>query len=215
MANNQTADTFLKGLWKENPVFVHLLGMCPTLAVTNSVPNAIAMGLASTFVLVMSSLLVSLLRHLIPKQVRIASFIMIIATFVTVAEYLIQAVSIEIHKSLGAFISLIVVNCMILGRAESFASKHAPGLSMLDALGTGLGFTIALFCMGAVREVIGAGTFAGIPVWGPHYQPWVIMILPGGGFFVLGLLLLLVNAWNERMKRLKAQEESLVAVEDN
>lgn len=205
MDNSMTADTFLKGLWKENPVFVHLLGMCPVLAVSNSVINALAMGLASAFVLVMSSVLVSLLRQFIPRQVRIASYIMIIATFVTVAEYLIQAISIEVHKSLGAFISLIVVNCMILGRAESFASKNIVSLSALDALGTGLGFSMALLCMGAVREVIGNGTFAGFQVLPDSYEPWVVMILPGGGFFVLGLLLVVVNALNERVKHRREQ----------
>jgi electron transport complex protein RnfE len=202
MGNNQpmTADTFLKGLWKENPVFVHLLGMCPVLAVSNSVTNAVAMGLASTFVLAMSSMLVSLLRNFIPKQVRIASYIMIIATFVTVAEYLIQAISIDVHKALGAFISLIVVNCMILGRAESFASKNPIKTSILDALGTGVGFTIAIFFMGALREIIGNGTFAEIELFGPSYEPWVVMILPGGGFFVLGFLLLIVYSINTRLK---------------
>ena len=198
-------NTFIKGLWKENPVFVQVLGMCPTLAVTNSATNAMAMGLATAFVLVMSSTLVSLLRNFIPKQVRIATFILIIATFVTVAEYLIQAISIDIHKALGAFISLIVVNCVILGRAEAFASKNSVGKSILDAAGMGLGFTFALFCLGAVREVLGAGTFFGIHVFGQGYEPWVLMILPGGGFFTLGAWLLLFNYFKER-KAAKLQE---------
>ncbi|UCH85677.1 MAG: electron transport complex subunit RsxE, partial [Candidatus Latescibacterota bacterium] len=168
----QSMDVFLKGLWRENPVFVMLLGMCPVLAVTNSVTNAIAMGLASTFVLFMSSTIVSLVRSFIPKQVRIASFILIIATFVTVVEYLIQAISIDLHKALGAFISLIVVNCMILGRSEAFASKNNVGKSMLDALGMGFGFTIACFSLGLVREVLGAGTLAGFQVLPDSFEPW-------------------------------------------
>lgn len=191
----------MRGVWRENPVFVHLLGMCPVLAVSNSVINAVAMGLATTFVLVMSGALVSSLRKFIPKEVRIATFILIIATFVTVAEYIIQAVSLEVHKSLGAFISLIVVNCVILGRAEAFASKNPVIPSILDALGTGIGFIFAIFCMGAVREILGNGSFAGIQLFGDWFEPWVIMILPGGGFLVLGILLLLLSWLNERQLR--------------
>jgi electron transport complex protein RnfE len=195
-----TMETFLKGLWRENPVFVMLLGMCPVLAVTNSVINALAMGAASTFVLFMSSTIVSIFRKLIPKQVRIASFILVIATFVTVVEYLIQAISLDIHKALGAFISLIVVNCMILGRSEAFASKNSVGRSMLDALGMGIGFTFACVCLGLVREVMGSGTIAGVRVFGPSFEPWAIMILPGGAFFVLGGWLLAFNWVRERRK---------------
>jgi electron transport complex protein RnfE len=195
-----TMDDFIKGLWRENPVFVMLLGMCPVLAVTNSVVNALAMGMATTFVLFMSSTIVSLVRRLIPKQVRIASFILIIATFVTVVEYLIQAISLDIHKALGAFISLIVVNCAILGRSEAFASKNTVGRSMLDALGMGIGFTFACLCLGLVREVLGSGTIAGVSVFGPGFEPWAIMVLPGGAFFVLGGWLLLFNWVRERRK---------------
>jgi len=204
-----TMDDFIKGLWDENPVFVHLLGMCPVLAVSNTVINALSMGLATLFVLIMSSALVSLLRGIIPKQVRIAAFILIIATFVTVAEYVIQAISLEIHKSLGAFIALIVVNCMILGQAESFASKNTVVKSVVSATGTGIGFIFAIFCMGAVREVLGNGTFGGIDLFGPDYQPWVIMILPGGGFFVLGALLLVtnrINGWLVERREILEQE---------
>jgi len=195
-----TADVFFKKLWDENPVFVQLLGMCPVLAVSNSVSNALAMGLATTFVLCASSVLVSTVRKAVPKQVRIATFIMIIASFVTVAEYLVQAVSLEIHKSLGAFLSLIVVNCIILGRAEAFASKNRPLPSFIDALGSGIGFTLAILCMGIIRETLGSGTILGIPVFGPDFQPWIIMILPSGGFFVLGALLLVVNWIDKRRK---------------
>jgi electron transport complex protein RnfE len=190
--------TFLKGLWRENPVFVMLLGMCPTLAVTNSVINALSMGAATMFVLVMSSTIVSLLRNFIPKQVRIASFILVIATFVTVVDYLLQAISLEVHQALGAFIALIVVNCIILGRAEAFASKNSVGRSILDALGMGVGFTFACFCLGFVREILGNGTFAGIRVFGAGFEPWTVMILPGGAFFVLGGWLLLFNWLRER-----------------
>ncbi len=194
----KSLDVVIKGLWRENPVFVMLLGMCPVLAVTNSVINALAMGLATTFVLFMSSTIVSLIRHWIPKQVRIASFILVIATFVTVVDYLIQAISLDIHKALGAFISLIVVNCIILGRAEAFASKNGVGKSMLDALGMGVGFTFACLCLGFVRELLGTGKIAGVSVFGPNFEGWSIMILPGGAFFVLGAWLLLFNWLRER-----------------
>ena len=194
-------ETFLDGLWKENPVFVHLLGMCPLLAVSNSVINSLSMGLASLFVIVMSNTVVSLARNLIPAQVRIAAFIMIIATFVTVAEYLIQAISLEVHKALGAYVPLIVVNCMILGRAESFASRNRLLPSILDGLGTGVGFTLAIVMMGALRELLGNGSLLGVDMFGDSFEPWIIMILPGGGFFVLGVLLLCVYWINEYAKR--------------
>ncbi len=194
-------DTFLEGLWKENPVFVHLLGMCPVLAVSNSVVNSLTMGVATLFVLVNSNIVVSLARHLIPNQVRIATFIMIIATFVTVAEYILQAISLEIHQALGAFVPLIVVNCIILGRAEAFASKNPLLPSIMSGLGTGIGFIFAIVLMGAIREVLGSGSFLGVPLFGENFEPWVVMILPSGGFFVLGTLLLFVNRLNERIKR--------------
>ena len=203
-------EVFLNGLWEQNPVFVMLLGMCPVLAVTNSVINAIAMGLATLFVLVCSSTLVSLLKSFIPKQVRIATYIVIIATFVTIVDYVIQAISLELYRALGAFIALIVVNCMILGRAEAFASKNTVGKSILDALGMGLGFTMALLCMGAVREVLGNGTILdGTPfvihIFGENFEPWVIMILPPGGFFVLGTWLLLF-AWVKEWAAARAKQ---------
>jgi len=187
-------DEFIKGLWRENPVFVQVLGMCPVLAVTNSAINAIAMGLATTFVMLMSNTLVSSLRDVIPKQVRIATYILIIATFVTIVDYAIEAISLDLHKALGAFISLIVVNCLILGRAEAFASKNGVARSTLDALGMGVGFTLALLCLGSVREILGKGELLGISLFGASYQPWVIMILPAGGFFTLAAWLLLFNA---------------------
>jgi electron transport complex protein RnfE len=196
--NTLTFDTFAAGLWKENPVFVMMLGMCPTLAVTNSLINALAMGAATTFVLIGSALLVSLLRHWIPKQVRIAGYIVIIATFVTMVDYLIQALSLEIHNALGAFIQLIVVNCIILGRAEAHASKHSPLPATVNALGMGLGFTLGLVCLGSVRELLGAGSLLGFQVFGEHFEPWVVMVLPPGGFFVLGGWLLLFNWLKQR-----------------
>ena len=194
----RTMDEFLKGLWKENPVFVQVLGMCPVLAVTNTVTNSLVMGAATTFVLMMSAIMVSLTRNWIPRQVRIATYILIIATFVTMADYIIKAVSLAAHQSLGAFISLIVVNCIILGRAEAFSSKHGVKDSVMDALGMGIGFTLAIVMLGIVRESMGSGTLMGIPIFGSRYEPWVIMILPGGAFFVLGFLLLGINAFNRR-----------------
>ncbi|QNL22490.1 electron transport complex subunit E [Hyphobacterium sp. CCMP332] len=188
-----STNEFIKGIWKDNPVFVQVLGMCPVLAVSNTALNALAMGLATAFVLLMSNILVSALRNFIPKQVRIASYILIIATFVTITDYTIQAISVDLHKSLGAFISLIVVNCLILSRAEAFASKNTLGKSILDALGMGLGFTIALFSLGAVREILGNGSFFGLNLFGNNFQEWIVMILPAGGFFTLALWLLLFN----------------------
>ncbi len=193
-----TPDTFLRGLWKENPVFVAMLGMCPTLAVTNSAINAIAMGLATTFVLVGSGALISLLRHWIPKQVRIASYIVIIATFVTIVDYAIQAISLDLYAALGAFIQLIVVNCIILGRAEAYASKQRLAPTLVNSLGTGLGFTVALLSLGVVREVLGSGTLFGLHLFGETFQPWLVMVLPPGGFFVLGAWLLLFNWLRQR-----------------
>ena len=193
-----STDEFIKGLWRDNPVFVQVLGMCPVLAVTNTAVNALAMGLATAFVLLMSNILVSSLRNFIPKQVRIASYILIIATFVTMADYAIQAISIELHKSLGAFISLIVVNCLILSRAEAFASKNTIGKSVLDALGMGIGFTFALLCLGGVRELLGSGSIFGLALFPENFQEWIVMILPAGGFFTLAIWLLIFNAAKER-----------------
>jgi electron transport complex protein RnfE len=200
--NNENLDILTRGIWRENPVFVMLLGLCPVLAVTNSVINALAMGLATTCVLFMSSTMVSVIRRWVPKQVRIATFILVIASFVTVVDYLLQAINFEVHRALGAFISLIVANCAILGRSEAFASKNTIGKSMLDALGFGAGFTIACLCMGSVREILGTGTFAGIPVFGAAFEGWSVMILPGGAFFVLGSWLLLFNWLAQRKEQL-------------
>jgi electron transport complex protein RnfE len=159
------------------------------------------MGLATFFVLVMSNVVVSSLRRFIPRQVRIATYILVIATFVTVVDYAIQAVSLDLHKALGAFISLIVVNCLILGRAEAFASRHGVRASARDALGMGAGFTLALFCLGAVREILGNGSLFGVALFHAGFQPWVVMVLPSGGFFTLAGWLLLFNWVRERRAR--------------
>ena len=190
-------DTFIKGLWRQNPVFVQVLGMCPTLAVTNTAVNALAMGLATSVVLVISSLVVSSLRGFIPKQVRIASYILVIASLVTGVDYVIQAISLELHSALGAFISLIVVNCLILGRAEAFAAHHSPRPALLDAAGMAVGFTCALLALGMFRELLGKGALFGVAVLPERFEPWVVMLLPGGGFFALGLLLLIFNRIRE------------------
>ena len=202
-AEPTAADEFLKGLWLQNPVFVQALGMCPTLAVTNSAKNGLAMGLATAFVLLMSNLLVSLLRAVIPRQVRIACYILIIATFVTAVDYLIQAIDLQLHKALGAFVSLIVVNCVILGRAEAFASRNTVGMSLLDAAGMGSGFTFALLCLGVVRELLGNGSIFGWALFGDGYEKWVVMQLPGGGFFILGLWVLIFSWFRQRQQAIK------------
>jgi electron transport complex protein RnfE len=191
----------IKGLWRDNPVFVQVLGMCPMLAVTNSAINAVVMGLATFFVLVGSSFLVSAFKKWIPKQVRISLYIIIIATFVTVVDYSLLALLPAIHKELGAFIPLIVANCMILGRQEAFASKNSVKFAVMDAVGMAGGFMIALFSLGAVREILGVGALFGIDLFGSNFEPWVIMILPPGGFLTLGLLLLFFNWLTERRKQ--------------
>lgn len=194
----ESLEALLNGLWKQNPVFAQALGLCPTLAVTNSVRNAIAMGAATLFVLVCSNALVSMVRTLVPKQVRIATYILIIATFVTIVDYLIKAISVPVYRALGPFIALIVVNCIILGRAEAYASRNGVWKSVLDGLGMGIGFFIALLCLGGVREILGAGTFLGVSLFGPSFQPWVLFLLPPGGFFTLGAWLLLFTWWQRR-----------------
>ncbi|MDH3304934.1 MAG: electron transport complex subunit E [Gammaproteobacteria bacterium] len=191
-------DEFIKGLWRENPVFIQVLGMCPALAVSNTAINALAMGLATTFVLLMAGLSVSLLRNFIPREARIVSYICIIATFVTCVDYAIMAISIELHRALGAFIALIVVNCLILGRSEAFASKHNPGRAMLDALGMGVGFTVALFFIGVLREILGSGTLFGVDMFPDGFQTWTVMVLPSGGFFAMAMWLLVVNWIRQR-----------------
>ena len=196
-------DELTEGIWKQNPTFVMMLGMCPTLAVTVSAINALSMGLATALVPIASCGLVSMLRNVVPKEVRIATYIVIIATFVTAVDYGIQAISLRLYEALGAFIQLIVVNCIILGRAEAHASKAPPVPAMLNAAGMGLGFTIGLFALGAVREVFGSGSLFGVSLFGSNFQPWVVMVLPPGGFFVLGSWLLLFAWWDRRKQRPK------------
>jgi electron transport complex protein RnfE len=195
---------FLKGLWKENPVFAQMLGMCPTMAITNSVMNAIAMGLATTFVLFGSGVFVSIFRKRIANEVRITTFILIIAAFVQIADMGLEATMPVSHKALGPFIALIVANCLLLARQESFAAKNNVWRSALDALGMGLGFTLGLCVVGSVREVLGQGTWMGLRVMPASFEPWVIMNLPPGGFFSFGFVLLGLAWWNERSARRKS-----------
>ncbi|MEA1927097.1 MAG: electron transport complex subunit E [Candidatus Auribacterota bacterium] len=179
---------FTKGIFKRNPVFVLLLGLCPTLAVSTSVGNAIGMGAASTFVLVFSNFFVSLIKNTIPKKIRIPCFIVVIATFVTLVELFLEAYLPDLNASLGLFVPLIVVNCIILGRAEAFASRNKVSLSLADGLGMGVGFTLALVLLGTIREILGSNSLLGYELI-PGFRPAMIMILPPGAFLTIGLLL--------------------------
>jgi electron transport complex protein RnfE len=198
---------FVKGIWRENPTFVQVLGMCPTLAVTNTAINALAMGSATTVVLIASCVIVSVLRNLIPGAVRISTYVVIIATFTSVVDLVLQALAPAVHKELGAFIALIVVNCIILGRQEAFASKVPPLLALVDAAGMGIGFVIGLLSLGIIREVLGNGSLFGFGLFGPDFEPWVIMVLPPGGFLVLGLVLLAFNVGKRARARASAAVE--------
>lgn len=189
MSTRSIKQEFTKGLWDENPVFRQLLGLCPTLAVTGWVINGLAMALATTFVLLFSSLVISSIKKLIPSQVRIATFIVIIASFVTIADLFLKAYFYPISEALGPYVPLIVVNCIILGRQEAFSSKNSVGRSFIDALGMSSGFVVALLVLSSIREILGAGTFLGHPVMGSWFKPWIIMILPPGAFLALGILL--------------------------
>ncbi len=182
----------LNGVIKENPTFVLLLGMCPTLGTTTSAINGMGMGLATTFVLICSNVVISLVKGLIPNKVRIPAFIVIIATFVSIIEMCMQAYVPDLYESLGLFIPLIVVNCIVLGRAESFAAKNNPFDSLLDGLGMGLGFTLALTLLGAIRELLGTGKIFNLTCFPDHYGSLVFVLAPGG-FLVLGFLIALIN----------------------
>ncbi|WP_434579229.1 electron transport complex subunit RsxE [Thermoanaerobacterium thermosaccharolyticum] len=182
-------NTFKNGIWKENPTFIQVIGMCPTLAVTTAALNGIAMGIAATFVLFFSNILISSLRKFTPDKIRIPIFIVVIATFTTIIGMLIKAFSPALDKALGIYIPLIVVNCIIMARAEAFAYKNTVLQSAADGLGMGLGFTLALFILGSIREIIGNGSIFGISLFGPNYQPALIFIMPPGAFITLGLLL--------------------------
>lgn len=186
--SNKYMEPLINGLIKENPTFVLMLGLCPTLAVTTSASNAIGMGLSSTVVLVMSNLLISLLRKVIPDKVRMPAFIVVVASFVTIVEFLMEGYFADIYSSLGIYIPLIVVNCIILGRAESFASKNPVFPSIMDGLGMGLGFTVGLLFLGGFRELLGAGTIFNIKVTPNAFEPISIFILAPGAFFVLAML---------------------------
>ena len=189
---------FCNGLWRQNPILVQVLAMCPTLAVTTKALFGFSMGMATTFVLVCSSLVVSSVRKVIPPEVRIAAFTVIIATFVTAADYFLKANFYEISKELGPYVPLIVVNCIILGRQEAFASKHGVLRSLLDALGMGLGFSGVLIILGSIREFLGFGTIFYYEILGKGFEHWVIMALPAGAFITLGFLVGFFNIINKR-----------------
>ncbi len=191
----------LNGLWKENPTFRMLLGMCPTLAVSTAAINGVGMGLAATAVLTCSNVFVSLLRNFIPDEVRIPAYVVIIASFTTIVQLLLKAFVPALDAALGLYIPLIVVNCIILARAEAFASCHGPWQSAMDGLGMGLGFTMALTTFAAIREVIGAGTVFGVNVLGSGYEPVMITLMAPGGFITLGLLLGVINHLSAKKKK--------------
>lgn len=201
MPNRTIGQEFIKGLWKENPIFRQLLGMCPTLAVTNAMINGLAMGLATSFVLIFSSLAVSSIKRLIPRQVRIACYIVIIASFVTIADRFLAAFFPPLSKSLGPYVPLIVVNCIILGRQEAFSSKNTIRRSLSDAFGMSAGFVIALLILSTIREILGSGTFFGHQVMAEWFKPWIIMILPPGAFIALGFLIGLTLLIEQKTKR--------------
>jgi len=189
---------FLKGVWRENPTFRIVLGICPTLAVSTKVSNGVGMGLAATFVLLGSNVIISLIRNAIPDKVRIPAFIVVISTFVTIVDLFMAAYTPALHERLGIFIPLIVVNCIILGRAEAFASKSTVYMSIADALGMGAGFTLALTLISSIRELLGSGALLGISVFPAAYSPAVIMILPPGAFLTIGVLLGFFNYLSHR-----------------
>ncbi len=199
---------FINGLLNENPTFRLVLGTCPTLAVTTSAINGIGMGLAATFVLVCSNVVISLVRKLIPDKARIPSFIVIIATFVTIVQLMMQAFVPSLYEALGIFIPLIVVNCIILARAEAFASKNGPVLSAMDGLGMGLGFTFAITLIGFVRELIGNGSVFDIQLLGSAYEPMLLFVLAPGGFITFGLLLGIINAITARRSARKGGDQA-------
>jgi electron transport complex protein RnfE len=198
---------FLNGLWKEMPPFRLVLGLCPSLAVTSSAENGLGMGMATTFVLVLSNLMISLLRKVIPDKVRIASYIVVIATLVVIVEMLMKAYFFTLSQQLGIFIPLIVVNCIILGRAEAFASRNPAHLSVVDGVSVGIGYSISLTSIGIVREVLGAGTFFGHQVFWDGFEPFAFMVKAPGAFICLGVILGLMNAYG------KMRGENLIQIQ--
>ena len=208
---NDLRGVFINGVLTENPTFRLVLGTCPTLAVTTSAINGLGMGLAATFVLVGSNAVISLLRNFIPNKVRIPAFIVVICTFVTMVQMLMQAFVPPLYNALGIFIPLIVVNCIILARAEAFASKNNVVRSAMDGVGMGLGFTLSLLLISAIREVVGNGTIFNMYVLGAGFEPMLLMVLAPGGFIVYGLLLGIINAVGEKRKASKADKEATAA----
>jgi len=203
MRKDSPLERLLNGLIWENPTFVLILGMCPTLAVTTSAMNGLGMGLTTMVILTMSNIMISLLRKVIPDSVRMPAYIVVVASFVTIVQFLLQGFLPDLYDSLGIYIPLIVVNCIILGRAEAYASKHGVISSMFDGIGMGLGFTLGLTCISIVREILGAGEIFGQPVMPSFYEPAIIFILAPGAFFVLAFLI----AFKNRLRRKKPKEE--------
>jgi Na+-translocating ferredoxin:NAD+ oxidoreductase subunit E len=204
MKKKNMRTVFLNGIFSENPTFRLVLGMCPTLAVSTAVSQGLGMGLATTFVLVFSNLVIAMLRNIIPEKVRIPAFVVIIATFVTIVDLMLKAFIPSLSQSLGIFIPLIVVNCIIFARAESFAFKNNVLLSLTDGLGMGLGFTLGISLLSACRELLGNGTFLGVQVLPASYQPMAIALRPPGGFIMLGILLVIINTIGKALAKRKA-----------
>lgn len=207
-SKTKMSSVFLNGVLTENPTFRLVLGMCPTMAVTTAAINGIGMGLAATFVLIGSNTVISILRKFVPDEVRIPAFVLIICTFVTMVQMLLQAFVPLLYESLGMFIPLIVVNCIILARAEAFASKNGVLASAVDGAGMGIGFTLALTLIAGIRELIGAGTIFGVSVFGGGYEPMLVMILPTGGFLTLGILMGIINALAQRTEKKHIKKEA-------
>ncbi len=199
------------GFWRENPILVQALGMCPTLAVSNTAANALTMGLATAAVLLASAVVIALLRNIIPQQVRLACFVLVIATFVTLTDMLIEAYALELHRNLGAFLPLIVVNCMILSRIEIMASRQRPGVAAMDALGMGGGFVLGLLALGSLRELLGHGALFGTRLMPAAFEPWQVMQLPGGGFFTLAALVLGFRLLDRRRRAAQAAQAAEAA----
>lgn len=194
-------EDFMAGVLSNNPIFGQFLGLCPTLAVTNSVKNGVVMAVATAFVLIGSNVFIAALKKWIPNEVRISAYILVIATFVTVVDLLVAALVPDVYNLIGAFIALIVVNCIILGRAEAFANKNTVWRSFLDGVGNSIGFAGVLLMMSSVREVLGNGTLMGMHVMPSGFEPWVIMVLPPGGFFTIAMYLFIFGWWKERQLR--------------
>ena len=210
MAHKSITYEFTKGLVKNNPVFTQVLGMCPTLAVTTSVVNGMAMGMATTFVLVSAALIASIMKSIVPGEVRIPVYAVVIATFVTIADLVLRAFFPPLSVSLGPYVPLIVVNCIIMGRIEAFATRNGPLPSAVDALGMGAGFTLSLMVLGAVREILGSGSLFGVALFGEYFTPVLVMIMPAGAFLTLGVLMAVFNALKEGSRTVLISAEAPV-----